>query len=194
MDSKDYIAKYDLDGVSMGYIPGSNKLLFIKTGQGGSIYGDGNKYLNLAVEVNKKYGFSVIVSSTFDDSPKAHKLDMMVVDKLFVNQGCQIYYLGVSKGGLVGMWYGSENENITRMVAINPPLMINYHNKTRPALDKLGAKLVVLVGDRDPSYDYVPFVKGHARVEVLFGVDHNLARSPLSLLQIVEQFLLIDDQ
>ena len=194
MDIKDFAVKYDLDNLNMGYIPGSENILFIKTGQGGSIYGYENKYLHLAWAIREKYGFSVLVSSTTDDASKEYDIDMLVLNKIFVNQSYQIYYLGVSKGGLVGIWRGGENSNIKRMVAINPPLMINYHSKTRPALDKLGSKLTIVIGSLDPSYDYVPFAKGHTHIEVLMGADHNLVGSPKSLLEIVEKYLINNDE
>ena len=112
---------------------------------------------------------------------------MLVLDKVFVNQSYQIYYLGVSKGGLIGMWYGAENENIIKMVAINPPLMINYHNKTRPAIEKLGDRLRIVVGSLDPSYDYVPFLKGLLHVEILNGSDHNLIGLKENFVEMVEE-------
>ena len=54
------MAKNNFDKIideTAGYIHGSNKVLFIKTGQGGSIYGYENKYLDLAIEVNEKIGW-----------------------------------------------------------------------------------------------------------------------------------------
>lgn len=187
MKEKDFTANISLDGINMGYIPGSEKVLFIKTGQGGSIYGYENRYLDLALAFNEKYGFSVFVSSTIEDSKESFDRDMLVLDKVFVNQSYQIYYLGVSKGGLIGMWYGAENENIIKMVAINPPLMINYHNKTRPAIEKLGDRLRIVVGSLDPSYDYVPFLKGLLHVEILNGSDHNLIGLKENFVEMVEE-------
>ena len=52
---KDFTKIITVEETTIGYIPGSAKALFIKTGQGGSIYGYENKYLDLAFEVNEKY-------------------------------------------------------------------------------------------------------------------------------------------
>ena len=193
MEKNDFAAKVDFGGVNMGYIPGSEKVLFIKTGQGGSIYGYENKYLDLALRFNEKYGFSVFVSATVEDDKNAFDRDMLVVDKVFVNQSYQIYYLGVSKGGLIGMWHGSENEKIVKMVTINAPLMINYHSKTRPAIERLGDKLWMVVGSLDPSYDYTPFLKGCANVKIINGADHNLIGSEESLFDIAEELYGLKD-
>ena len=63
--SKKYFTKTFIEnGINIGYIDGSNKVLFIKTGQGGSIYGYENKYLDLAIWAKEQYGCSVFVSST----------------------------------------------------------------------------------------------------------------------------------
>ena len=193
MEKNDFAAKVDFGGVNMGYIPGSEKVLFIKTGQGGSIYGYENKYLDLALRFNEKYGFSVLVSATVEDDKNAFDHDMLILDKVFVNQSYQIYYLGVSKGGLIGMWHGSENEKIVKMVTINAPLMINYHSKTRPAIERLGDKLWMVVGSLDPSYDYIPFLKGRANVKIINGADHNLIGSEESLFDIAEELYGLKD-
>lgn len=55
-------------GNQYGMIKGGPELLFIKTGRSGTIYGYENKYLEIAREVNKKYGCSVAVSANPVDS------------------------------------------------------------------------------------------------------------------------------
>ena len=187
---KDYESTFNFDGVSVGYLPGSDKVLFIKTGQGGSIYGCENKYLDLAHEVNEKHGFTVFVSATSSDSKESYNLDIAMLDSFFVNKSYQIYYIGVSKGGLIGIWHGVENDKIKKIMAINAPLMINYHNKTLPAIEKLGDKLTMVYGSLDPSYKYAPFLPKTARVEILFGANHNLIGSKMNLFEIVEKLLL----
>lgn len=187
MKKKDFAAKVDFGGVNMGYIPGSEKVLFIKTGQGGTIYGHENRYLDLGLRFNERYGFSVFVSATIEDDRESFDRDMLMLDEVFVNQSYQIYYLGVSKGGLIGMWHGAENDKIVKMATVNAPLMINYHNKTRPAIERLGDKLRMAVGSLDPSYDYTPFLKGLTKVRILDGADHNLVGLRESFFDIVEE-------
>ena len=47
METKGFTQIFTSEDMSVGYIPGSSKVLFIKTGQGGSIYGYENKYLDI---------------------------------------------------------------------------------------------------------------------------------------------------
>lgn len=189
MKEKDYEYTIKTDKLSAAYIPGSPCVLFIKTGQGGSIYGDKNKYLDLATEVNKKYGFTVFVSSTFEDSKESYERDMAALDGIFVNKSYQIYYIGVSKGGLIGIWHGAENAKLAKILAINAPLMTNFYNKTRPAIEKLGEKLTMVYGTEDPSYKYLPFVPKSTEVKILDGADHNLLGANISLLELTEAYL-----
>ncbi len=190
MGKRDFTQIFTDGDTKVGYIPGSETVLFIKTGQGSTIYGNENKYLSLAIYVNEKYGYSVFVSATSDDSAKAHLRDMAVLDGIFVNKSYQIYYLGVSKGGLIGIWHGSNNEKIKRTVTVNAPLMINFHSKTLPAIKRMGKdRITMIYGSLDPSYKYVPFVEKWADLAIIEGADHNLNGVETSLVKIVEDVL-----
>ena len=182
------MTKNDFDKIinaNAGYIHGSNKVLFIKTGQGGTIYGYENKYLDLAIEVNKKYGWSVFVSATITDNKETYEHDMQLLEQCLGTTDYEIFYLGVSKGGLIGIWHGANDIKIKRMVAINAPLMINFHGKTLPGVRTLGKdKLTMVYGSLDPSYKYVPFVDKHANVQIIEGADHNLKNMDINLLQL----------
>ena len=190
MEIKDYTNVFTSEDMSIGYIPGSSSVLFIKTGQGGSIYGYENRYLDLAMKVNERYGWSAFVSATIEDSMEAYERDMQLMEQCLGTTEYEIFYLGVSKGGLIGIWYGADNPKIKRMISINAPLMINYHGKTLPRVKKLGRdKLTMIYGSLDPSYKYVPFVEKWTNVEIVKGADHNLSHSPMTFINMFENFL-----
>ena len=182
---KDFTKITSNENMTVGYIPGSSTILFIKTGQGGSIYGYENKYLDLALEVNEKYGFSVFVSATIVDTRGSFARDIQVIEEALGTSEFEIYYLGVSKGGLIGIWYAADEPRIVKMVSINAPLMINFHGKTLPGIKKLGREMLTMVyGSLDPSYPYVPFVDKHTNVQIIEGADHTLKNSNLSYSEI----------
>ena len=191
MEVKDF-AKVISDGeISIGYIPGSNKVLFIKTGQGGSIYGYENKYLNLANYVNQKYGFSIFASATSSDSRQAYENDIALLEQCLGGKDYEIYFLGVSKGGLIGLWHWADNPRIKRMVCINAPLMINFHGKTLPGTKRLGKEnLTMVYGSLDPSYKYIPFVDKWTTVEIIKDADHNLRGLESDFPQMIESLLI----
>ena len=191
METKEFTHVFNNDRASVGYIPGSLKVLFIKTGQGGSIYGYENKYLDLALKVNEKYGYSVFVSATNTDTKESFTSDILLVEQALGTSNFEMYYLGVSKGGLIGIWYGADEQRIVKMVSINAPLMINFYGKTLPGIKKLGReKLSMIYGSLDPSYKYLPFVEKYATINVIDGADHNLNGSPITLEEIVEDTLI----
>lgn len=188
---KDFTKTFNAEDMTIGYIPGSKKILFIKTGQGGSIYGYNNRYLDLAIEVNDKYGFSVFVSATVVDTKESYQKDIQIVEECLETFDFEIFYLGVSKGGLIGIWYGCDESRIIKMLSINAPLMINYHGKTLPGVKKLGReKLTMVYGTLDPSYKYVPFVEKHANVQIINSADHNLIGFEFEFSEIVKKVIL----
>ncbi|HPW94000.1 MAG TPA: hypothetical protein PLT31_02315, partial [Fibrobacteraceae bacterium] len=95
--------------VDYGFVFGSDpkKVLFIKAGLDGSMKGYQNKYLDLAYEVNQKYGITVICSSNpivrllLKYNPIEQGLN--VLDEELGNiKEKDIYYMGFSKGAYYG--------------------------------------------------------------------------------------------
>ncbi len=191
MTGRDFTKKLTSQDGNVGYIPGSHQILFIKTGQGGSIYGYENRYLDLAIEINERYGFSVFVSETVTDSAESFRRDILAVEEMLGTTDFEVYYIGVSKGGLVGIWYGADEGRIKRMLSINAPLMINYYGRTLPGIHRLGkARLTMAYGTLDPSYNYTPFAEKHAAVRIIEGADHNLTGKDGALMSLTEEYLL----
>ena len=187
--TNDFTQVHNSENITVGFIRGSSKVLFIKTGQGGTIYGYENKYLDLAIKIHKQYGWSVFVSATIVDTRESFERDIQVVEEALGTSDIEIYYLGVSKGGLIGIWYGADEPRIAKMVSINAPLMINFHGKTLPGIKKLGSeKLTMIYGSLDPSYKYVPFVDKHTSVQIINGADHNLNNSQMNLFDLVTNY------
>ena len=52
--------------IQYGVVNGSNTIVFIKAGANGSMYGYENKYLQIAKNINKSHGYTVICSSNPD--------------------------------------------------------------------------------------------------------------------------------
>ena len=179
--------------IHMGVVKGERGLLFVKTGQGSTIYGQEHKYLELALWAREVYGLSVLVSATDLDKREIFEAEMAMVEEVLPDREGPIYFLGVSKGGLITCWYGVDQPRIKRILTVNAPLMINFHNRTLPALRKLAEdQLVMVYGTLDPSYKYLPFLQGRARVQVLEGADHNLVGSSATLLDLARDWLLYD--
>lgn len=156
--------------LEIGYIAGSQKVFFVKTGQGGSIY----RYLELALKMNEDYGCTVFVSPTNIDKRYVYESEMKLVCEQMQSEQYEIYYMGISKGGLIGCWYADGEPRVKKIAAINAPLMINFHNRTLPAIQSLSSKIKMYYGSLDPSYTYIPFASRFVKVTVIEGADHML--------------------
>ncbi len=176
--------------ITLGCIRGSERALFIKTGQGGTLYGDGDRYLKLAVDVRERLGYSVFVSRTVDDSLSTFLGEMRMIDEALGTEVREIYYLGFSKGGLIASWYAKEEPRIRRVLSVNAPLMVNFHNKTLPGIKALGERITMVYGTRDPSFPYVPFISRYTEPVILDGADHNLSGSERGIGELAYEYLL----
>jgi hypothetical protein len=174
----------------IGYLAGSERVFFLKTGQGGDICGYENKYLQLAHAMRQRFGCSVFVSTTVRDDRAAFDRDMQTVADVFGGASYEMDYLGVSKGGLIGCWYGIDEPNVRRIVTVNAPLMLNFHNRTLPVVKRCPReRLTMVYGSRDPSCPYLPFLQPHAQTRVIAGADHHLRGGSVTLAELaVELF------
>lgn len=190
MRSKEFDKIIEHEGACIGYMRGTSRVLFIKTGQGGSIYGYGDRYLDLALTVKESYGFSVFVSATEEDTRQSFERDISIIEEELGTPDFEIFYLGVSKGGLIGIWYGCDESRIVSLVSVNAPLMINYYKSTLPAIKKMERKkLTMIYGSLDPSYNYVPFASKYVDVRIVEGADHNFTGVPDAFFKIVRESL-----
>lgn len=171
--------------IEYGIINGNNNILLIKTGREGSIYGYNNKYLELAKYISSKYGSTIIVASNPSTGINSNQLDNAIafIDEYFKDKYIkyEIYYIGISNGGLIGAWYGYNYSLIRRMLLINPPLMINYH-RTKEGLQSFNNdKVILLFGELDPSYklaDLLDFINNDkVKYQIIKGEDHHLSNA-----------------
>ena len=158
-----------------GVIKGNDKLLLIKTGLGGEIYGYEKKYLKIANAVYERFGYTVIVCSNPSGSEMSLHNLMYFVD--FINPDFkEIYYMGHSNGALIGAWEAYKYPKIKRLLLINGPLNYNFH-KTKEGLEKFaGEKATLVYGTEDPSFPFfetIDFIKNDIVKKVeLDGIDH----------------------
>ena len=87
----------DITTIEYGIIEGNNTIVFIKSGQNGSIYGYNNKYIKMAKRLNKKYKCTVICSSNPFDGNNPLDNAFTVIEKYTSKfEDYKVYYLGFS--------------------------------------------------------------------------------------------------
>ena len=181
----------EAEGLRVGYLRGTSRSLVIKVGQGESIYGDGGKYLRLAELLRESYGISVFVFEMQGSSEEAYNADIDLVTSKNENNSCQIYYLGISKGALMGCWYAAFDERISAVAAVNAPLTLNFHRRTLPAIKAHGrGRLRLVYGSLDESVGYLPFIEPYTEATIVAGADHNFEGCEAELLKVAEELIL----
>ena len=154
-----------------GIVKGSDKVLFIKAGSGGNVYGYQNKYLKIARSVNYNYGLTVIVCSNDGNVGVCEDFERMKD-----NFADEIYFMGMSNGASQGIQSLYNDERIKGMLLVNCPLMINLH-KTKEGINNYKGRITFVFGTKDPSFNYLPLIQDfrNVRIVTVFGQDHNFS-------------------
>ena len=144
------------NNIEYGIIKGNNKLFFIKVGNGGSIYGEEDKYLKISRQIHDAYGCSVLVSG---NPVEMHIKDAIVLDFEFIAENfpevAEVCAFGHSNGGQMLVSYAYMYPIIKNVLAVNVPLMINLH-KTKEGIGNFtGNKMHMVYGEKDPSFRYI---------------------------------------
>lgn len=193
------VRQYNDNIIEYGIILGaSERVLLIKTGQGGSIYGYNNKYLTLAWTIHEKYEVSVMVSSNpYDRTDSLGKAIELLKERM--TDSFEIYYMGVSNGAILGARYGYCYPEIKKMLLVNGPLMINWL-QTKKGIERFRNERVTFVyGSEDPSYDYretISLIQSESEVILVIveGADHNFKGMENCYGRLVENYLLNENE
>ena len=183
-------------------IPGIRQdyAILIKGGQGGSAYGYKNKYLNLASEICDKYGITAVSCATSDEPNSDNRTNQIAEDIALLNETCKshpkILFMGMSKGASLGCIKGNKIPQISRLLLINPPLMINLPRICHAAKNFNGEMMTFVFGSEDPSIKESGLLKLYERdnmkVVTIQGQAHYFSKDGFSLMMLVEEYLLFD--
>ena len=170
---------------------GRQKILLIKVGQDGSIYGYRNKYLKLACEMRDLYGFSMVCASTpSSDINQMAQLAEVVKSEFEIGGQTKIYFMGISMGASIGCIGRSLFPEISRFLLVNPPLMINTTRMCRSAKTFDGDMMTFVFGSLDPSAHLAGLLKLHERenmrVVIVSGQDHHFSRNEFRLIELMK--------
>ena len=179
--------------IDCGFVFGGDrqKILLIKAGQDGSIYGYRNKYLKLACEMRELYGFSVVCASTpSSDISQMEQFAEVVKSEFEIGGQTRIYFMGMSMGASIGCIGRSLFPEISRFLLVNPPLMINTTRICRSAKAFNGEMMIFVFGSLDPSTHLAGLLKLHERenmrVVIVPGQDHHFSRNEFRLLELMK--------
>ena len=164
--------------VEYGIVHGNNLIVFIKVGMHGSIYGYQNKYLEMAELLNKRYGCTVITVSNpkFIYSLESEMKFVRDYAKKSNFNEYELFYMGHSFGGTLGLLYGYKYSEIKRILAVNSPFSDDTDEMIKGINSFKGLSLDLVYGleddfiDTGKKYSYLKNQKVH--FSFLEDVDH----------------------
>ena len=168
--------------------------IIIQGGQGSTIFGQGNKYMTMADNLRKKYGVAVlVVAANYDYT------DLFTNELAFLYSKLpsvrKIYFMGNSKGAMLGARFAHRHREIKRMLLVNMPLMINWHQSRAGLAEFAGEKITFVFGDKDPSYGYreivdvVPYKTKHELITIP-GANHNFVGLEEEFMELPGKYLM----
>lgn len=193
----DKIVKSNLEDIAVieyGIIEGNNTIVFIKSGQNGSIYGYNNKYIKMAKRLNKKYKCTVICSSNPFDGNNPLDNAFTVIEKYTSKfEDYKVYYLGFSNGALIGAYFGINYPEIKRMLLVNMPLIYDINLIKNNFNNFNNEKVTIVYGSLDYSINLLENIKdiksNRVDIKVILNEDHYFSKDEEDFYSLPEKYL-----
>lgn len=193
----DKIVKSNLEDIAVieyGIIEGNNTIVFIKSGQNGSIYGYNNKYIKMAKRLNKKYKCTVICSSNPFDGNNPLDNAFTVIEKYTSKfEDYKVYYLGFSNGALIGAYFGINYPEIKRMLLVNMPLIYDINLIKNNLNNFNNEKVTIVYGSLDYSINLLENIKdiksNRVDIKVILNEDHYFSKDEEDFYSLPEKYL-----
>ncbi len=188
----------DANGVMSDYgiLRGSEQIVFIKSGRGGSHVGEEEKYLKMAHRLRNALGCSVICASNPTDSSPDVDTDRRVIESYAAESalnGFSLSLIGSSNGAYRILHLATALPQTRRVLCINMPLMINYHKSAKQIASLPTVEKTFVYGTRDPSCSYLPILEAKhypcCRVMRVQDADHTFQGRLEDLLELVDRFV-----
>ena len=179
--------------IEYGIVKGFNKTLLIKTGLNGSIYGYQNKYLDIALRIRKKYGYTVIVSSNpaeiflgnYFGRTKDRIKNAVDIAKEY-GETNEIFFFGHSNGALMALEHAYKYPQIKKLILVNTPVCFDNLNFVNKKIQNY-QDLTMVYGSLDNSNKY--FTKLAKPPVIIDGEDHHFSKGKYDFCTIPEMFL-----
>ena len=193
----DKIVKSNLEDIAVieyGIIEGNNTIVFIKSGQNGSIYGYNKKYIKMAKRLNKKYKCTVICSSNPFDGNNPLDNAFTVIEKYTSKfEDYKVYYLGFSNGALIGAYFGINYPKIKRMLLVNMPLIYDINLIKNNLNNFNNEKVTIVYGSLDYSINLLENIKdiksNRVDIKVILNEDHYFSKDEEDFYSLTEKYL-----
>jgi hypothetical protein len=177
--------------INYGIIFGNEKIVFIKSGAGGSIRGAENKYLSMAKIAHEKLGATVICANNPDASHEFwdEKIIRWVISKKEFSK-FEVYFFGTSDGAYKNLLLASKFHETVKVVGINASFisLIDFKEKT---ISLSQFEKVFVYGTKDDNYnDVVSMLKSlkcdNLEMKTVEGADHEFTGMTEEFIGLIE--------
>lgn len=177
-------------------IESSHIVVYIKAGLTGSIYGYENKYLKMAKNLNEKFGVSVFVASNPEGTGNSIGHGLQIIKnycKERLVKQFNVYFVGVSNGGVQGLFAFEKNPLINKALLIGAPLNYNPDLIQKALINFNGEKLHLICGDKDPGFGLFKLYSELENEKIIFtaflNVDHVFSGNTELFIKLPEKYL-----
>ncbi len=175
------------------------RILLVKVGQNGSIYGYRDKYLKMAERIHNQCGITVVIASNPFNGGNPLEDAMEVIKEYCVAESdfFEVLLMGHSNGAVIASWYAYKYPEISKMLLINMPIGVEYWHVTKRGIENFIAndgKIDVVYGEYDAGYTYIDLLRnmGNPNLEthVVKGEDHHFSFREENFLSLPERYLI----
>ncbi|MCI6481778.1 MAG: hypothetical protein SPE48_05345 [Treponema porcinum] len=177
-------------------IESSHIVVYIKAGLTGSIYGYENKYLKMAKNLNEKFGVSVFVASNPEGTGNSIGHGLQIFKNYCKERQVKqfnVYFVGVSNGGVQGLFAFEKNPLINKALLIGAPLNYNPDLIKKALINFNGEKLHLICGDKDPGFGLFKLYSELENEKIIFtaflNVDHVFSGNTELFIKLPEKYL-----
>ena len=177
-------------------IESSHIVVYIKAGLTGSIYGYENKYLKMAKNLNEKFGVSVFVASNPEGTGNSIGHGLQIIKNYCKERQIKqfnVYFVGVSNGGVQGLFAFEKNPLINKALLIGAPLNYNPDLIQKALINFNGEKLHLICGDKDPGFGLFKLYSELENEKIIFtaflNVDHVFSGNTELFIKLPEKYL-----
>ena len=177
-------------------IESSHIVVYIKAGLTGSIYGYENKYLKMAKNLNEKFGVSVFVASNPEGTGNSIGHGLQIIKNYCKERQIKqfnVYFVGVSNGGVQGLFAFEKNPLINKALLIGAPLNHKPDLIKKALINFNGEKLHLICGDKDPGFGLFKLYSELENEKIIFtaflNVDHVFSGNTELFIKLPEKYL-----
>lgn len=177
-------------------IESSHIVVYIKAGLTGSIYGYENKYLKMAKNLNEKFGVSVFVASNPEGTGNSIGHGLQIFKNYCKERQVKqfnVYFVGVSNGGVQGLFAFEKNPLINKALLIGAPLNHKPDLIKKALINFNGEKLHLICGDKDPGFGLFKLYSELENEKIIFtaflNVDHVFSGNTELFIKLPEKYL-----